>query len=226
MILVGQYDSPFVRRVAVAMNLMGLPFERRVLSVFTDFDDMLRVNPLGKVPALRLDGGEWLFDSRFILDYLEQLAPEEKRLIPSELESRQRVLRVEAVALGLAEKCYERGIEFARRQSGKVDELWAERLRTQIVSALGWLDALQPEPWLCGETMSMADITCAVAFTFLREKQQIPLADGEYPALARHCDHCENLRAFRDAAYSAAEAARSGWRSPDHDARHAGHGVD
>ena len=77
MILVGQYDSPFVRRVAITMNFYGLSFERRVLSVFTDFDEMLKVNPLGKVPVLELDNGELLFDSRLIIDYLDRLVPEE-----------------------------------------------------------------------------------------------------------------------------------------------------
>ena len=60
MILVGQYDSPFVRRVAVTMNFYRMPFERQVLSVFSDFDAMLLINPLGKVPVLQLDNGERL----------------------------------------------------------------------------------------------------------------------------------------------------------------------
>ena len=64
MILVGQYDSPFVRRVAVILNLYGFPFVRRPFSVFKDFDAVLALNPLGKVPVLTLDDGENLFDSR------------------------------------------------------------------------------------------------------------------------------------------------------------------
>ena len=72
MILYGQYDSPFVRRVAVAMNHYGMPFERRVLSVFQDFEAMLAVNPLGKVPVLEFDDGAVLADSRAILDYLDR----------------------------------------------------------------------------------------------------------------------------------------------------------
>ncbi|HIC28961.1 MAG TPA: glutathione S-transferase family protein, partial [Rhodospirillales bacterium] len=57
MILVGQLDSPFVRRVAVSMNIYGLPFERQVISVYADADAVRAVNPLGKVPALILDDG-------------------------------------------------------------------------------------------------------------------------------------------------------------------------
>ena len=53
MILVGQYDSPFVRRVAIALNYFGMEFERRILSTFQDLDKMLAINPLGKVPAFR-----------------------------------------------------------------------------------------------------------------------------------------------------------------------------
>lgn len=197
------------------MNHYGLPFERKILSVFTDFEKMLAVNPLGKVPALQLDNGEYIFDSRMIIDYLDRLVPEALRLIPSTPEYRIKVLRTEAIALGLAEKCYERGIEFSRRHPDKIDLDWAERFQKQIVSALGWLDSQNPDPWLCGEVITQADISSAVAYTFLREKQQIKIAQGTYPALDAHCDHCEALPAFKSSAYSAEEAARSGWKPPD-----------
>ena len=212
MILIGLFDSPFVRRVAVAMNHYGMPFERKTLSVFTDFDAMLAVNPLGTVPVLELEDGECLFDSRIILDYLEELAPAERRLLPSAPPQRRQVLRVEAVANGLAEKCYERGVEFARRDPEKFDPKWAARLKSQIVSTLRWLNALQPDPWLCGDALTRADITFATAFTFLREKQQIKLQPGDYPALDALHRRCEALAAFTASAYSAAEAAQSGWK--------------
>ena len=212
MILVGLFDSPFVRRVAVAMNHYGMPFERQTLSVFTDFDKMLAVNPLGKVPVLELEEGEYLFDSRIILDYLEDLAPAKRSLMPAQPAERRQALRVEAVALGLAEKSYERGVEFARRDPEKFDPKWATRLKTQIVSALRWLEALKPDPWLCGEKLTRADITLATAYTFLRKKQQIKLEPGEYPTLDSHCDGCEALAAFKASPYSATEAAQSGWK--------------
>ena len=83
MILVGQLDSPFVRRVAVSMNFYGIAFERQVISVYADADAVRAVNPLGKVPALILDGGETLFDSQMILDHLDELAGPERALTPS-----------------------------------------------------------------------------------------------------------------------------------------------
>jgi len=70
MILVGQMDSPFVRRVAVSMNHYGLRFDRNVISVYGDAEKVRAVNPLGKVPALVIDDGETLFDSQMILDTL------------------------------------------------------------------------------------------------------------------------------------------------------------
>ena len=136
MILVGQYDSPFVRRVAIALNHYGMPFERRVLSVFQDFDTLLAVNPLGKVPALILPGREHIYDSRAIVEYLEGIAPSARRLTPSNAGQRREMLRIESVGLGLAEKTYERGIEFSRRSPGKQDPAWVARLEQQIGSAL------------------------------------------------------------------------------------------
>ena len=222
--LIGQYDSPFVRRVAITMYHHGLPFEREVLSVFTDFEQVMEWNPLGKVPVLVPESTEPLFDSRIIVDYLDHLMPSPTRLVPVEATARSEVLRVEAVALGLAEKAYERGIEFARRQPDRVDENWAERLKVQINSALAWLEARQPDPWLCPGGFSLADITCSVAVTFIRNKQQVPLSRHEFPRLLAHCEHCESLPAFQAAPYSAAEAERSGWTAPvNHSRTSSGH---
>ena len=211
MILVGQYDSPFVRRVAVALHHYGLKFERRVLSVFADFDAMLTINTLGKVPSLVLDDGEVLFDSRAIIDYLDGIAPAERRLAPVAEPARHRVLRIEAVAIGLAEKAYERGIEFARRAPGTQDPAWVARVEHQIASAAGWLDALAPSPWMIGDRLSRADLAAAVALTYLHEKQP-HLVEGRYALLDAHRRRCEALPAFRAAPYSASEAKATSGR--------------
>ena len=74
MILIGQYDSSFVRRVGIALRLYDLPFEHRPWSVFGDADKVRALNPLGRVPILVLDGGEVLADSAAILDHLDEQA--------------------------------------------------------------------------------------------------------------------------------------------------------
>jgi glutathione S-transferase len=211
-VLVGQYDSPFVRRVAVVLHYYGVPFSRRVLSTFADFDTMLELGPLGKVPVLVLGDGERLWDSRAILDFLHGQASPEQSLLPHEEPRRRQVLRVEAAAVGLAEKAYERGIEFARRQPGTQDPVWTARLERQIASTLVWLEAQRPDPFLVPPAFSVADVTTAVALTYIKEKWPQLLPPGAFPALEKHCTACEAMPAFQAAPYSAAEAAQSGWR--------------
>src|SRR5215510_10477708 len=72
MILVGQYDSPYVRRVAVSLRVLGFDYEHDTRSVFGDFDSMRQTNPLARIPSLVLDDGEVLIDSAAILDWLDE----------------------------------------------------------------------------------------------------------------------------------------------------------
>ena len=169
-VLVGQYDSPFVRRVAVVLHHYGVAFGRRVLSTFADFDTMLELGPLGKVPVLVMADGERLWDSRAILDFLHGQASPEQSLLPHEEPRRRQILRVEAAAVGLAEKAYEHGIEFARRAPGTQDPAWIARLERQIASTLTWLEVQRPTPFLVGPSFSVGDVTAAVALTYIKEK--------------------------------------------------------
>ncbi len=82
-ILIGQYDSPFVRRVAIALRLYGMPFEHRPWSVFGDADALAAYNPLKRVPTLVLDDGDVLIDSAIILDWLDEVAGPERALFPA-----------------------------------------------------------------------------------------------------------------------------------------------
>jgi glutathione S-transferase len=212
MILVGQYDSPFVRRAAVALNHFGMPFERRVLSVFQDFDTMFTVNPLGKVPSLILSDGEPIYDSRAIIEYLEGIAPTDRRLTPSDAGRHREMLRIEAVGLGLAEKTYERAIEFSRRSPGTQDPVWVARLERQIGSALSWLEAVPHAEWLVGDRMTRADLAVTVAATYVREKLPQIYGPGAFPRLEAHRQNCEALAPFAEAPYSIAESLATGWR--------------
>src|SRR5215831_3302837 len=104
MILIGQLDSPYVRRVAVSLVVLGLPFERRLLSVFRHPEEMRRLNPLGRVPALVLDDGTTLIDSAAILDYLDELVGPDRALLPRSGDARRDALRIMALGTGCSDK--------------------------------------------------------------------------------------------------------------------------
>jgi glutathione S-transferase len=197
MILVGMLDSPFVRRVAVTLTHYELPFTREVLSTFGDFDQMLSTNPLGKVPALRLDDGGVLVDSSTIIDYLDGLVPAKEALTPRAGDARLLVQGMVAVALGLAEKSVEYRTETVRRPPEKVVPESVERIRRQIASALAWLEARAHGTWLVGDRMTQADVTAAIAVTNLRNKNPELIPVGTYPGLDALTTRAEALAEFR-----------------------------
>ena len=104
MILIGQYDSPFVRRVGITLRLYELRFDHKPWSVFGDFEKIRPYNPLLRVPTLVLDDGTALIDSASILDYLDGQVPAARALFPRQEPARHRALRVAALATGMAEK--------------------------------------------------------------------------------------------------------------------------
>src|SRR3954463_15651079 len=104
MILIGQYDSPFVRRVGIALTLYGMAFKHRPWSVFGDTEKIRPINPLVRVPTLVLDDGEVLMESHSILDYLDNTVGRERALFPSNEPARHKALRIAALATGTGEK--------------------------------------------------------------------------------------------------------------------------
>ena len=93
MFLIGQYDSPFVRRVAIAMRLYGIKFDHKPWSTFGDADKIAPYNPPRRVPTLVLDDGEALIESHIILDYPDELVGEERAMIaPHGIERRRDVM--------------------------------------------------------------------------------------------------------------------------------------
>jgi glutathione S-transferase len=202
MILYGQLDSPFTRRVAVSLHHWGFDFEHRMISVFSDFKALRQTNPLGKVPALTPDDGATLFDSSFILDYLDELAGPERALTPPAGAARRESLRVTAIALGLAEKSVELRGETARRPEQFHFQPAIDRLESQIGTALDWLESHGGRPWLVGAKMTQADVTATVAMTYLAAKLPRLLPAGCYPELRDLQDRCEKMPAFTAAPFT------------------------
>ena len=195
MILIGQYDSPFVRRVAIALRLYGLPFEHRPWSTFGDGDKIAPYNPLRRVPTLVLDDGEALIESTAILDYLDELVGPEKAMIAARGPERRHALKICALATGLGDKAvslvYERVL---RKEPSKI---WVERCEAQIG---GVLEVLEEEragvdhAVLVRRTHRPCRHRGRLRAALHRRGASGAVRAARYPALAAHC------RALRGAA--------------------------
>jgi len=199
MILIGQYDSPFVRRVGIALRLYGLPFEHRPWSVFGDADRIAALNPLIRVPTLVLDDGFVLTDSHMILDHLDHLVNKKLVMFPRHEPARHIALNVGARAMGLAEKAV--SLFYERRLHDVVSETWDARCRRQMGGVLAALEADRAGragPWWFGETMGHADIAVACAVRFATDAHPGVLDMAACPALSAHCVAMEAMAVFQE----------------------------
>ncbi len=198
MILIGQYDSPFVRRVGIALTLYGLPFEHRPWSVFGDADKIRPYNPLIRVPTLVLDGGEVLIESHSILDYLDTLVPTGRAMFPAAEPARRQALKIAALATGLGEKAV--SLFYERRLHQQVSDVWVDRCRSQISAVLGVLEAdragRRGDYWFDGR-IGHADIAVAAVLRFVDEAHPGLVAMADFPALAAHAARLEALPPFK-----------------------------
>lgn len=198
MILIGMFDSPFVRRVAVSMRLLGMSFEHKNWSVGRDAAEIKRYNSQGRVPALVLEDGEVLVESAAILDYLDERAGA-RALLPRSGASRRHALRLMGIATTACDKGVAHVYERVFRPAEHQYQPWLDRCRVQIEAGLAELDqacaALAPGAWLLGAQMQQPDITAACAYTFLIEA--VGFDATRYPALAALVSRCEALPEFQ-----------------------------
>ena len=200
MILIGQYDSPFVRRVAIALRLYGLAFEHRPWSTFGDADKLASFNPLRRVPTLVLHDGEALLESTAILDYLDELAGPEKAMIAARGPQRRQALRICALATGLADKAVSLLYERVLRKDQQ-SKIWVERCHSQIGDVLHVLEkerAAITSPFWSGVKISHADVAVACALRFTTEAHPQLADPARHPALADHAARCEALEVFKE----------------------------
>jgi glutathione S-transferase len=194
MILVGQYDSPFVRRVAVSLRVLGLAYAHDTRSVFADFDAMRTVNPLGRIPSLVLDDGETLIDSAAILDWLDQSVGPERALLPAGGPARRLALRRIALATGTIDKAGAAAYERLVRPAAARWPEWIARCRMQAAGALAALDA---EAWPAGAQLGQAEITTACMLRYLEIADPELRAPGRYTALDALAQRCEARPEFQ-----------------------------
>jgi glutathione S-transferase len=190
--LIGQYDSPFTRRVGITMTLYDLPFEHSTWSVFGNADQLAAVNPLIRVPTLVLDTGDALIETAAIVDYLDSLVVPERRLLPQTQPERYRVQQVVSLASGVSDMAVR--LFYELRLHEVPSDGFVSRLTRQIEQTLTVLENQLPTK----APMTQADIAIACMYRHLSECHPKIAAIGLYPAIEKHCAHHEAQQVFID----------------------------
>lgn len=200
--LIGYMDSPFVRRVAVSAQVLGLPYEHRELSIFRDFEKFRELNPLVKVPTLICDDGQALVDSTLIIDHLEFVAG--KSLLPSEENDRVKALKLIGTALVAMEKVVQIIYETRQRPEEIQHQPWIARILTQLRGALGILELAAGDGahWLVGDKLTQADISVAIAWRFTRHIVPDSSSESEYAGLVALSERAESLPEFKACSFA------------------------
>jgi glutathione S-transferase len=165
--LIGALTSPYVRKVRIVMAEKKLDYQFELEDVWAG-DAMLKINPLGKVPCLVLAGGEAVFDSRVIVEYLDTRSPL-NRLIPEAGRERTEVRTWEALADGLLDAALLARLEATWAPRGEQrSQAWIDRQLSRIDSALAAMSAgLADKPFCAGIHLSLADIAVGCALGYL-----------------------------------------------------------
>ena len=193
--LIGMLDSPYVRRVAISLQLLGLRFEHQSLSVFRTFPQFQKINPVVKAPTFICDDGEVLMDSTLILEYAEALA-RPRSLMPAKPQELQHALRVIGLGLAACEKAVQIIYERNLRPPEKLHEPWVTRVTGQLLAAFG---ALEEGLSRRASAMDQAGVTTAVAWHFTQQMvPEVVPADG-YPNLVAFSAKAEELPEFKAA---------------------------
>jgi len=171
--LVGVNRSPFTRRVAITLQVYGIPYQQQSLSGFGNRADVRSSNPLGRIPALILDNGETLVDSGAIIDHLDEVHGRDRALVPPAGADRRAVLRVVALMMGACDKGLAAAYERNHHPPEKVHEPWMDDCLAQMRNALSAVEAMAttlPDYLLLGR-LTHADIACFVAERLARGLQ-------------------------------------------------------
>ena len=166
--LIGSLASPYVRKVRIVMAEKKLDYRFEQEDVWAS-DAIQKCNPLGKVPCLIMEGGEAVFDSRVIVEYVDTLSPVGK-LIPASGRERVEVRTWEALGDGVLDAAVASRLEltWAGRADGERSPAWVERQMGKINASLKAMDqGLGSKPWCCGIHFSLADIAVGCALGYL-----------------------------------------------------------
>ena len=198
--LIGMLDSPYVRRVAVSLKVLGLAFDLDQVSVFRQFNRFASINPVVKAPSFVTGDGVVLMESSLILEHIAHLAP--RSLMPADRAGHETALRQIGLALAACDKTvsiiYERNL----RPEEKQHQPWLDRVLGQLLTAYGALEREVSPDWFTGEELMQPQITCAVAWRFTQHYVPELVLAAEFPKLSVLSVRAETLPAFRETDFS------------------------
>jgi len=198
--LLGADLSPYVRKVRVVLAEKKIDAQYQRLDLSQDLDFLRQYNPLGKIPCLLVDDRSAIFDSRVIVEYLDNLTPVH-RLIPPSGRQRVDVRTIEALADGLLDAAVLIRQEANLRAEGERSATWVLRQRAKVDAALAALEAyLGEDAWFVDGRYSLADIAAGCALGYLDFRFQDIDWRSQYPRLAQHAEKIFTRQSFIDTA--------------------------
>jgi glutathione S-transferase len=198
--LIGATASPYVRKVRIVMAEKKLDYDFVLEDVWAAETSIAQSNPLGKVPCLVMEGGEALFDSRVIVEYLDTLSPVGK-LIPAVGRERAEVKTWEALADGVLDAAVLARLEanWAGRKKSERSAAWIERQLSKINGSLKAMSqGLGEKPFCAGIYLSLADIAVGCALGYLEFRFPDIEWRETYPNLAKLYDKLMTRASFAE----------------------------
>jgi len=198
--LIGMLDSPYVRRVAVSLKVLGLPFTHEPVSVFRHFDQFTAINPVVKAPTLVTHEGTVLMDSTLILNHVERIVG--RSLMPAETPAYTRALRQIGLALAASDKSVAIVYERNQRPEEKRYQPWIDRVGGQMLAALRELEREVSDDWFAGDKVMQPEITTAIGWRFIQHMLPELVPADDFPQLVALSARAEKRPAFRETDYS------------------------
>ena len=198
--LIGASASPYVRKVRIVMAEKKLDYQFVQENVWADDTTIATSNPLGKVPCLVMEGGEAVFDSRVIVEYLDTLSPVGK-LIPAQGRERAEVKTWEALADGVADAAILARLEatWAHRKESERSQAWIDRQLQKVDDGLKAMSqGLGDKPYCSGIHLSLSDIAVGCALGWLEFRFPEIAWRNEYPNLGKLLDKLMQRPSFAD----------------------------
>jgi glutathione S-transferase len=213
--LIGLLYSPMVRRTAIALDVLSVPFTFEIMSMFRNFEQFAAINPLVKAPTLVTDDGTVLMDSGVIIDYARAVAPDPDVLKPRDPDLRLLDLRLDGLGLAAIEITLHLTYEVLLRPADKQHPPWRDRVRGQIVDVFHMLDReleMHADRLLDGP-LPLSAITIGVIGSTVTGLLARHATFGELSALSAFVERVEAIPSFRRFALNPSEGPLGDGRS-------------